>query len=176
MAQWKLLNLFLLTGLFSILGFSRSLPFARYQLVVVSASNSGLWDYLECGVHFPLGSEYKECLSYSADEHNQHPNLFFGCLSAANGLKNAFVLVQISRFQQIIGVYTLQAPNETAKVRYNPGLVMCTGRTAVAAYLPSKHLLLFVLAEECSRRESSSWNKVGTKTNNSMIISTCQYI
>ncbi len=36
---------------------------------------------------------------------------------AANGLRNSFVLVQISRFQQIIGVYTLQAPNEEAKVR-----------------------------------------------------------
>ena len=43
-------------------------------------------------------------------------NLLFGCLSVANGLKNAFVLVQISRFQQIIGVYTLQAPSEVAKV------------------------------------------------------------
>ena len=40
----------------------------------------------------------------------------FGCLPSASGLKNAFVLVQISRFQQIIGVYTLQAPTETAKV------------------------------------------------------------
>ncbi|KAK3595624.1 hypothetical protein CHS0354_009588 [Potamilus streckersoni] len=35
--------------------------------------------------------------------------------AAANGVKNAFVLVQFSRFQQIIGVYTLQAPNEMTK-------------------------------------------------------------
>ena len=31
--------------------------------------------------------------------------------------KCTFVLVQITRYQQIIGVYTLQAPSETAKVR-----------------------------------------------------------
>jgi len=43
-------------------------------------------------------------------------NLFLGCLSStANGLRNAFVLVQITRFQQVIGVYTLQAPSESAK-------------------------------------------------------------
>ncbi|ELT96068.1 hypothetical protein CAPTEDRAFT_140689, partial [Capitella teleta] len=35
--------------------------------------------------------------------------------ATANGLRNAFVLVQISRFQQIIGVCTLQAPSENAK-------------------------------------------------------------
>ena len=58
-----------------------------------------------------------ECLPHFYDDYNpQRSNLFFGCLSAANGLKNAFVLVQISRFQQIIGVCTLQAPNENAKV------------------------------------------------------------
>ena len=61
--------------------------------------------------------ENKECLPHWEDEYNTRSNLFFGCLSAANGLKNAFVLVQISRFQQIIGVYTLQAPSEQAKVR-----------------------------------------------------------
>lgn len=31
--------------------------------------------------------------------------------------KSTFVLVQITRYQQIIGVYTLQAQSETAKVR-----------------------------------------------------------
>lgn len=61
-----------------------------------------------------------ECLPHFYDDYNpQRSNLFFGCLSAANGLKNAFVLVQISRFQQIIGVCTLQAPTENAKVGNN---------------------------------------------------------
>ena len=69
------------------------------------------------------GEHHRDCLPHllplwDADECNAHrSNLFFGCLSAAaQGLKNAFVLVQISRFQQIIGVYTLQAPSEAAKV------------------------------------------------------------
>jgi len=44
-------------------------------------------------------------------------NLLFGCVSAATVLKNAFVLVQVNRFQQIIGVYTLQAPSYSNKVR-----------------------------------------------------------
>ena len=40
---------------------------------------------------------------------------------SANGLKYAFVLVQISRFQQIIDVFTLQAPTELLKVTFiNP--------------------------------------------------------
>jgi hypothetical protein len=34
----------------------------------------------------------------------------------ANGLKSAFVIVQISRFQQIIDVFTLQAPSDAVKV------------------------------------------------------------
>ena len=90
------------------------------------------WEYLECGVHFPLhcdqhhwwdtgdGSSSAQ-QQYSLDDYSPQyqraSNLLFGCLSAANGLKNAFVLVQISRFQQIIGVHTLQAPSEVAKVR-----------------------------------------------------------
>ena len=57
---------------------------------------------------------------YYADPEEEDPyhrsNILFGCLTAANGLRNSFVLVQISRFQQIIGVYTLQAPSEAAKV------------------------------------------------------------
>ncbi|XP_013405668.1 pleckstrin homology domain-containing family G member 7 [Lingula anatina] len=36
----------------------------------------------------------------------------------ANGLKNAFVIVQITRFQQIVGIYTFQAPSETAKAAW----------------------------------------------------------
>jgi hypothetical protein len=35
---------------------------------------------------------------------------------AASGMKNVFVLVHISRFQQIIGLFSLQASSETAKV------------------------------------------------------------
>lgn len=31
-------------------------------------------------------------------------------------LKNSFVIIQITRFQQVIAVYTLQAPNEASKV------------------------------------------------------------
>ncbi|XP_074644625.1 uncharacterized protein LOC141901339 [Tubulanus polymorphus] len=38
--------------------------------------------------------------------------------AAVNGLRHAFVLVQISRFQQIIGVYTLQATSESIKVNW----------------------------------------------------------
>jgi len=49
-------------------------------------------------------------------------NVFLRCLPAVaavatgGGLKNAFVIVQITRFQQVIGVFTLQAPTETIKV------------------------------------------------------------
>jgi len=58
------------------------------------------------------------CLPHFVDECAQRPNLLFGCLSAANGvLKNAFVVVQFNQFQQIISVYTLQAPTEACKVR-----------------------------------------------------------
>jgi len=42
-----------------------------------------------------------------------------------------FVLVQITRYQQIIGVHTLQAPTETAKV----GLVDFTATDAHAALI-----------------------------------------
>lgn len=38
--------------------------------------------------------------------------------AAVNGLKNAFVLVQISRYQQVIGVFTLQAGSELSKVMW----------------------------------------------------------
>ncbi|XP_048740548.1 uncharacterized protein LOC125654600 isoform X4 [Ostrea edulis] len=36
----------------------------------------------------------------------------------ANGIKSAFVLVQISRYQQIIGVFTLQCTNDAAKLKW----------------------------------------------------------
>ena len=84
----------------------------------------GIWEYFEGDLVLP--PEYaavEESLApYMLDQDDcvdstRVANLLFGCLSAANGLKNAFVLVQISRFQQIIGVYTLQAPSEVAKVR-----------------------------------------------------------
>lgn len=35
---------------------------------------------------------------------------------SANGIKSSFVLVQISRYQQIIGVFTLQCSNDATKV------------------------------------------------------------
>ena len=76
----------------------------------------GFWEYFECGVHVSF-DQSQERLPDVGDENYPHrANLFLGCLSAANGLRHAFVLVQISRFQQIIGCYTLQAPSETAKV------------------------------------------------------------
>ena len=43
-------------------------------------------------------------------------NLASSLLLPVNGLRHAFVLVQISRFQQIIGVHTLLAPSESVKV------------------------------------------------------------
>ena len=78
----------------------------------------GFWEYFECGVHvsFDQTQERLPDMDDMMENYPQRSNLFLGCLSAANGLRHAFVLVQISRFQQIIGVYTLQAPSETAKV------------------------------------------------------------
>ncbi|XP_061178833.1 uncharacterized protein LOC133187464 isoform X2 [Saccostrea echinata] len=38
--------------------------------------------------------------------------------TVANGIKSAFVLVQISRYQQIIGVFTLQCTNDAAKLKW----------------------------------------------------------
>ncbi|CAD5112790.1 DgyrCDS2002 [Dimorphilus gyrociliatus] len=77
----------------------------------------GLWEFWECGVHTVSSYDDLDLASQVAAEDDcvRQPNLFFGCLSTANVLKNAFVIVHISRFQQIIGVYTLQAPNEAAK-------------------------------------------------------------
>ena len=89
-----------------------------WLMFLAAIMDKGFWEYFECGVHVSFGDQ-KEVLPDSEDEcERQRSNLFFGCLSAANGLRNAFVLVQISRFQQIIGVYTLQAPTESAKVRW----------------------------------------------------------
>ena len=85
-------------------------------------ANEDMLQYVECGMHISVAceipAEYLLRMAYD-DECNsqQRPNLLFGCLPAASDLKNAFVLVQISRFQQVIGAFTLQAPTETAKVR-----------------------------------------------------------
>ncbi|XP_022302938.2 uncharacterized protein LOC111110642 isoform X2 [Crassostrea virginica] len=38
--------------------------------------------------------------------------------TAANGIKSSFVLVQISRYQQIIGVFTLQCSNDATKLKW----------------------------------------------------------
>lgn len=38
--------------------------------------------------------------------------------TAANGIKSAFVLVQISRYQQIIGVFTFQCSNDATKLKW----------------------------------------------------------
>ena len=89
-------------------------------------ANEDLLQYMECGMHISVAceipAEYLLRMAYD-DECNsqQRPNLLFGCLPAASDLKNAFVLVQISRFQQVIGAFTLQAPTETAKVRAGLG-------------------------------------------------------
>ena len=56
---------------------------------------------------------YDDC---SPTSNPRGSNLLFGCVSAVTVLKNAFVLVQVNRFQQIIGVYTLQAPSYGNKV------------------------------------------------------------
>jgi len=37
-------------------------------------------------------------------------------LFPVNGLKNAFVLLHVSRFQQILGVFTIQTATEALKV------------------------------------------------------------
>ena len=64
-------------------------------------------------------STHESCLPHFRDDCNRH--LLFGCLSAAaSALSNAFVLVQVSRFQQVIGVFTLQAPTDVAKVNSRP--------------------------------------------------------
>ena len=53
----------------------------------------------------------------------QQSNVFLRCLPAVaavatgGGLKNAFVIVQITRFEQVIGVFTIQTPTEATKVR-----------------------------------------------------------
>jgi len=73
-------------------------------------------------------STHESCLPHFRDDCNRH--LLFGCLSAAaSALSNAFVLIQVSRFQQVIGVFTLQAPTEVAKVSDDKstklGIVVC---------------------------------------------------
>ena len=73
-------------------------------------------------------STHESCLPHFRDDCNRH--LLFGCLSAAaSALSNAFVLIQVNRFQQVIGVFTLQAPTEVAKVSDDKstklGIVVC---------------------------------------------------
>lgn len=87
-------------------------------------SSGVFFDYLECSSESYPSEEnsdvYKDwCLPHIYDDCSpsaQKSNLLFGCVSAATVLKNAFVLVQVNRFQQIIGVYTLQAPTYSGKV------------------------------------------------------------
>lgn len=87
------------------------------------------WEYIGCGAMHSIDYGVAPNSTSSTSSGHcpllpdcngvHHPNLFFRCLSAAaaTGLKNAFVIVQISRFQQVIGVYTLQAQTEALKVR-----------------------------------------------------------
>ena len=52
-----------------------------------------------------------------SSENSQTSKLFLSCISSVNTmLKNGFVLVQISRFRQVIGAFTLQNTNESNKV------------------------------------------------------------
>ena len=98
------------------------------------AATKGIWEYFEGDLALPpeyvatMQESLAPCMAATAAHDHDDcvdstrvANLLFGCLSVANGLKNAFVLVQISRFQQIIGVYTLQAPSEVAKVSIGHG-------------------------------------------------------
>ncbi|XP_060606668.1 uncharacterized protein LOC132758973 isoform X3 [Ruditapes philippinarum] len=48
--------------------------------------------------------------------------------ATANGLKSAFVIVQISRFQQIIDVFTLQAPSDAVKASWISQILEAKGR------------------------------------------------
>ncbi|ESO01138.1 hypothetical protein HELRODRAFT_175167 [Helobdella robusta] len=48
----------------------------------------------------------------------QKSSFFFGCVSVSNVLRNAFVLVQVNRFQQIIGVFTIQAHSNVSKTSW----------------------------------------------------------
>ena len=84
------------------------------------------WDYVETSSEAQISVDsdmYNDwCLPHFYDDCSptstpRASNLLFGCVSAATVLKNAFVLVQVNRFQQIIGVYTLQAPSYGNKVR-----------------------------------------------------------
>lgn len=47
-------------------------------------------------------------------QSHHHPLL--ACLSVASTVKNGFVLTHISRFRQIVGVFTFLATSETGKV------------------------------------------------------------
>jgi hypothetical protein len=86
-------------------GTSTSPPSQQQQLASPDSDGGGPTDW---------------CLPHFVDDcpGQRGSNLLFGCLSAANGavLKNAFVIVQFNQFQQIIGVYTLQAPSDLCKV------------------------------------------------------------
>lgn len=87
--------------------------------------------------HCPLLPDCNGVQQQHQHQQQQQSNLFFRCLSAAaaGALKNAFVIVQISRFQQIIGVFTLQAPNEALKVRVKAAVkarsVFCLSTIAI---------------------------------------------
>ena len=105
------------------------------------------WEYMGCGAMHsidygvvPSSSSSGLCPLLPDCNGVHHPNLFFRCLSAAaaTGLKNAFVIVQISRFQQIIGVFTLQAPTEALKVStFSRSGGCCQGQIALKVKLCS---------------------------------------
>lgn len=62
--------------------------------------------------------EVKELLLHIDDwAQQQQPHPLLACVSSASAVRNGFVLTHISRFRQIVGVYTLLASSEAAKVR-----------------------------------------------------------
>jgi len=94
-------------------------------IFLVHRTDDVTWYYVETSsvAQMSMDSEvYNDwCLPHFYDDcsptsNPRASNLLFGCVSAATVLKNAFVLVQVNRFQQIIGVYTLQAPSYGNKV------------------------------------------------------------
>lgn len=61
--------------------------------------------------------------------------------AAANGLKCAFVIVQISRFQQIIGVFTMSSPSDASKTAWLEKLAEARGQFSTDDFSSSGHSL-----------------------------------
>ncbi|ESO13000.1 hypothetical protein HELRODRAFT_159594 [Helobdella robusta] len=73
-----------------------------------------------------LGSDYyhlfegvdDDCVSMDNYQTNRS-SLLTACVPTVTAFtKSSFVIIQVTRFQQVIAVYTLQAPSETAKITW----------------------------------------------------------